>query len=79
MKEYLEFNQLEVRRKTKVFKVRNKKTGDYLGDIDWANGWRRYVFTQRTDFKIQMDAGCEIQIGLFLKALMEQRKWYKKE
>lgn len=71
---YLEFNELEVKRRTKVFEVRNRKTDYYLGDIAWANGWRRYVFTQRIDEQIQMDAGCQIQIGEFMQKLMEERK-----
>lgn len=74
MKEYLEFNRIEIKRKTKVFEVRNKETDYYLGDIEWDCGWRQYVFIQRIDEKIKMSRGCERQIADFLDQLMEERK-----
>lgn len=71
---YLEFNELDVERKTKVFEVRNKITDYYLGDIEWDCGWRQYVFTQRIDERIKMSWGCQIQCGEFIKKLMDDRK-----
>ena len=74
MKQYLEFNELETERKTKVFEIRNKETQDYLGDIAWDTGWRQYVFIQRIDEQIKMSRGCLIQLGEFLNELMEESK-----
>ena len=72
MKTYLEFNELEVERKTKVFEVRNKEHF-FLGSIDWANGWRQYVFNPTAE-PTQLSVGCLKEIEEFIKDLMEERK-----
>lgn len=73
-KSYLVFNALETPegRKTKAWVV-NNTSGHHLGQIEWANGWRKYVFcpTGITQF----DAFCLNEITDFLiKATQEQRR-----
>jgi len=75
MKQYLEFDEIEVpSRKTKVFEVRNKETDWFLGTVQWANNWRQYTFVQRLDLQIQMSSGCMKELCVFIDELMNERK-----
>ena len=75
--EWLEFNKLEVERKTKVFEVRNIKTDFFLGTIEWDGAWRQYVFSP-TAKPCKFSKGCLKEIFDFINELMEERKNVRK-
>lgn len=72
-KEYLifeELTQLKPTRKTKTWYIRNKVSGDYLGNIRWRPGWRRYVVRFITN--VEFDYGCLWELTNFLNNAMMQ-------
>ena len=71
--EWLEFNELETERKTKVFEVRNIKTDFFLGVIEWGTAWRQDVFTP-TGEPSKLARSCLKEIYDFIEELMEERK-----
>ena len=75
MSKYLEFNQLDVQRKTKVFEIRNK-SDVFLGCIDWSGAWRQYVFTPSRACELKFSKGCLTDISKFIDGLMIE--WRKK-
>lgn len=75
MSQYLEFVQVwneGEKRKTKIFKVRSKLHGSYLGGIQWYGRWRQYAFfpAEETVF----NSGCLDDILQFIRKLMEERR-----
>ena len=39
----VEEQPLQPRRMTRTWTVRNRHTGESLGEIEWSGGWRQYV------------------------------------
>ena len=69
--EHLMIKCEEYKTKTAVYGVANHKTGVYLGQIKWNNGWRRYCYFAGRD--LVFDSGCLDTISAFIKDLMEDR------
>lgn len=65
MSKYIEFVEIESKTKTRKFSVINK-SGEYLGAIKWATGWRRYVFITN---ECQYDISCLNDIINFIKEI----------
>jgi hypothetical protein len=80
MSKHLEFNELVVKpaRKTKVFEVRSKFDGFFLGSISWHDAWRQYVF-EPTKEKAIWSSDCLIDLAEFIKSLMEERRIKKQK
>jgi hypothetical protein len=83
MSEHLEFNELDIskqfpKRKTKVFEVRGKSDGFFLGNIAWHRTWRQYVFTPTKEEAIWSHE-CLADLSAFIKNLMKEREKRKKE
>jgi len=71
--EYLHFEELERKTKTKLFAIKNKLSGLVLGSVKWYAPWRRYCFFP-THANLVFDAGCLSEINNFINKLMEERK-----
>ncbi len=71
--EWLEFITLAVNpdRRTHVWQVRNRKTGDNLGYIIWYAPWRQYILSPGGD--TLWSASCLIESADFIRAQMEAR------
>lgn len=68
---YLNFTEISNTGKTKIVGVGNNN-GEKLGYIRWRSGWRKYVFEP-----LQLsvwDESCLLDICIFLKELMDERK-----
>lgn len=65
-------------RKTKVYHVRNKEKGGFLGEIRWYGAWRKYAFfTKPTAFpntELVFESTCLQDITDFLNYLMQEWK-----
>lgn len=81
--EYLTFSRSpvrEVRRKTRVWIIRAKRTDAFLGEISWFGRWRQYAFhpnapTTFNDKCLREIADfCEIQTKLHLALAAEARR-----
>ena len=70
--DYLEFEVIETKPKTKVYGVTASMDGELLGQIKWFGPWRQYVFEpyEATVYS----HGCMKQIEDFIKNLMEERR-----
>ncbi len=78
MSKHLEFNELDIskqfpKRKTKVFEVKSKHDGFFLGTIAWHGAWRQYVFTPTVEGS-DWSHECLADLSTFIKSLMEERK-----
>jgi hypothetical protein len=77
-KQYLEFLSAEFssKRKTLIFHIFNKVTGEFIGKIKWSCGWRQYVSAIETSVGEVMEfgAGCHREVADFIDKLMEERK-----
>ena len=77
MKSYLEFNQvINVGKKTKLFHIFNKITGEFIGLIKWSGSWRQYVSAIETleNEKMEFSAGCHREVAEFIDELMNEKK-----
>ena len=72
MSEYLEFQQVPFKGKTKRFEVISKMHGYSLGRIQWESGWRQYVFSPA--YPTIWNKDCLKYIEDFLQHLMDERK-----
>ena len=72
MGNFLRFEEVKTSGKTRKFNVYSEHSDDYLGQICWRNGWRRYVmsFEERTDWSVECMAECY----KFVAKLMQERK-----
>jgi len=71
--QYLCFEELEPKPKTKQFAVKNKTSDFILGYVKWYGPWRKYCFF--TDLsEIVFDVGCLTEICDFINKLMAERK-----
>lgn len=65
-------------RKTKVYMVKNKETGAWLGDIKWYGAWRKYSFFTKAimdhskPVQFIFEASCLQDITDMLKYLMQE-------
>lgn len=66
-KSFIEIRLIGKRKKTSVYEVTNKKSGDVLGVIYWHNGWRCYVFEPKEE--TIWSSGCLNELELFLERL----------
>jgi hypothetical protein len=58
--------------RTRIVNVFNATSGQFLGNLHWAAGWRRYVFHPIGD--TYYDAGCLTEIVTYIGQLMQTRK-----
>lgn len=65
--EYIHFSKQQQKEKTSVWLCRNNKTEEPLGNIEWAAGWRQYVFDAEPD--AEFSSSCLIDIATFMKDL----------
>jgi len=70
---YLDFVECKPKAKTKVFNVRSRFTGDYLGCVKWYGPWRKYCYFI-DGIGLVFDSGCLADIQDFLNELMAERK-----
>ena len=66
------FSLSEVKKKTAVYDVLNRRTGDMLGYISWYPQWRQYTFTP--DLMTLFIVGCLEEVSIFITELMNGRK-----
>lgn len=57
--------------------VKNRKTGDELGEIEYCNGWRQYVW--HPECNIQFGAGCLREMADYLDSLNWTKGCYKQK
>ena len=71
-----EFKRIQnPKRKTKIFHMFNKVTGEFLGLVKWNCGWRQYVTEIETiQGVINFSAGCNREAADFIDKLMKERK-----
>jgi hypothetical protein len=74
---HLEFNEVSVKRKTKVFEVVSKHDKSFLGCVEWWPGWRQYVFSPDQGKTTIWSHDCLLDLSNFIKELMNQRKEVK--
>jgi len=72
---YLTFIEMQPqpKAKTKIFAVKNKLFGDFLGLVKWHGPWRKYCFFV-SNSALVFDAGCLADIKDFIDKLMAERK-----
>ena len=69
--EFVEYPELK-NKKTKVYAVIHKDSGDDLGEIKWFGRWRQYCFFP--DWVVLFSRSCLRDIADFIDQLMEDRK-----
>lgn len=72
MSKYIEIRdegEMSVTGMTRVWAVRNLRTGERIGDVRWYGGFRRYVFYPASDDFRQMlfDEFCLEKIAAFMR------------
>jgi len=72
--EYLRFELVKKKPKTKEYRITNQKTGDELGIINWYSSWRQYVFEPCIGTK--WNYSCLEQVSKFL--VEQNKKWRNK-
>lgn len=72
MSKYLDFILLEQKKKTNVWNIISKSSGESLGNIKWFPRWRQYTFFPHSDTVWNKD--CLNDIMDVLSSLMKQRK-----
>ena len=72
MSEYIVFEEIEQKPKTKVYGVVNIKSRYRIGKIKWYGPWRQYCFFPDLDTVFNKD--CMQYIIEFINKLMEERK-----
>lgn len=76
MSEYIIFEEIEQKPKTKVYGVVNKKSGYRIGKIKWYSPWRQYCLFPDVDTIFNKD--CMEYIIDFINTLMKEREEKKK-
>lgn len=74
MSDYLDFMNAEAnsKRKTNIYHIFNKNTGDFLGKIKWHSSWRQYCFYP--DEETHWARGCMQEVYNFIEHLMICKK-----
>lgn len=72
MSEYIRFEEIEQKPKTKVYAVVNIKLGYRIGKIKWHGPWRQYCFFP--DVGTIFNKDCMQYIIKFITKLMEERE-----
>ena len=69
MTDFLRFEEIETKGKTRAFKVISAHSNEQLGQICWRCGWRRYVmhFDSDCDWSVE----CMAQCYKFIQKLMD--------
>ncbi len=70
-KKWLEFIEINNLGKTRVFKIRNVETNEYVGVIKWCCSFRKYAFY--TEPNLVFSISCLRQIADFIEQLMNSR------
>ena len=70
--QYIRMEELKKKPKTSVYGVFSNSSGDYLGSIEWWNGWRQYCFLPKDE--TVFSTGCMLDIIDFINRLKEERK-----
>ena len=70
--EYITFNEIDKKPKTKVYQCLNKKHGDVLGIVKWNAPWRQYCFYPHEG--IVFSKGCLLDICDFIGKAREMDK-----
>jgi hypothetical protein len=71
---FLSFIEKEPKPKTKVFEVRARYAGCFLGDVKWYAPWRKYCFFPGYSLDLVFDANCLNEIREFMNRLMAERR-----
>jgi hypothetical protein len=69
---YIEFEFIERKTKTMVYRCLNKNSGEELGVIKWYPPWRQYCFL--TSCLVVLSKGCMEDINDFITQLIAERK-----
>jgi hypothetical protein len=69
---FLKFVEMPWGGKTKRFNVYSASTDDYLGQVLWRSGWRRYIM--HFDGGCDWDCDCMTICNDFVKSLMQARE-----
>jgi len=72
MNKLLRFEEINIKRKTKVFLVYSHHSNDLLGMIHWRTGWRCYVMSYEEE--IDMSLSCNQELNDFMEKLENERK-----
>jgi hypothetical protein len=74
MAKWIEFleSSVNIGRKTKIFLVRNKEHGSYIGEVKWYGPWRQYSFFPSPNCVFERQ--CLMDIAHFINQLMVERK-----
>jgi len=70
--QYLVFEELPTKTKTKYITVTNKRSQDIIGEIKWYGSWRQYCFFP--EFDTVWNNGCLTDVLEVINTLMEDRK-----
>ena len=72
--EWLYFELIGEKQKTKVFSVMSKCSDIRLGVIKWYPAWRNYCFFPTMEEEVVHSDRCLISIGEFIKELNKEHK-----
>lgn len=74
MPKYINFIEQPIKspRKTKVWGVRSKGTGEMIGGIKWLSGWRKYAFFP--NMETVYEEICLRDIAEFIERVTEEHK-----
>lgn len=73
---WIEFVEVPTNQQTKKFNVCNKETEDFLGQVKWHGGFRKYSFFPASA-NLVFESTCLRDIASFLDQLMLERKLAK--
>jgi len=70
--QYLEFEELPTKGKTKYINVINRKAQEFIGEIKWYAPWRQYCFFP--EFDTVWNTKCLDDVNDLIKQLMKDRR-----
>jgi len=70
-KSFISFVKTSQLAKTARYNIIKKESGEWLGEIWWDNGWRRYVWS--SDSMVKWSSNCTKMVVAFIDSLMEER------
>jgi hypothetical protein len=77
--EWLRFDLIDNKPKTKIISVYSKSSECYLGSIKWNPGWRNYCFYPTIIFETVFSDRCLLSISEFITELNFEHKQHLKE
>ena len=69
---YMVFQEIRDTGKTKLWEVRNKVSGDLLGQVRWYGPWRQYCFMPKSC--TVFSGTCNTEISTFIEEQMAMRR-----